>query len=175
MKSTPKIIKIVICVVVVFVALWFLVPAKNGPRLFIVLSGSMQPAIRTGSVVVVKPAEQYNIGDVITFDSGKGTSTTHRIVALNDVSGVSMFSTKGDANNTDDAVPVSKEAIKGKVLFSVPYFGYLISSLKTKQGLLVIIVIGAIIIYREMMRIQKEIKELARKRKDTVVNKEKNE
>ena len=175
-----KIFEIAIYTVLIFVALlltWFLVPTQNGPKLFVVLSGSMQPAIRTGSVVVAKQADQYKVGDVVTF--GKNTvkeiPTTHRIVEQKDISGVSVFITKGDANNAPDGEPVRKETIQGRVLFSVPYVGYLLSAAKSKQGLLILIIVGAIVIYSELMRIQKEVRNLTQKKKETAINKEKDE
>ena len=62
------------------VAVFVAVSALNLPggwKLFTVQSGSMQPAISLGSLVIVKPAGEYVVGDVITFKTGP-TPTTHR-------------------------------------------------------------------------------------------------
>lgn len=186
MKKISKIFKkhffynillFIVVVLAVFIGLASYDVIPGGPKLFVVLSGSMAPEIRTGSVVAVTPVDQYKVGDVVTFgsNSGKEVPTTHRVVEIKDADGVSMFLTKGDANNAPDVAPVNKEAIKGKVLFSVPYVGYLISAAKTKQGMLVLIVVGAIIIYSELMRIQQEIKDISRRKKEAKSNTEKNE
>ena len=168
---------IILALIAVFIGLTLYDAVPGGYKLFVVMSGSMQPAIRTGSVVVTKHAEQYKVGDVVTFgkNNGKDVPITHRIVTLNEVAGVTMFNTKGDANNAPDAESVRKETIQGRVLFSVPYAGYLFASLKTKQGLIVLIIIGTIIVYSELMRIQNEIRNMARKKKGSEVNKEKDE
>ena len=70
----------------------------------IVLSGSMEPAIKVGSVVVIKPSKKYDVNDVITFgkDTKKDVPTTHRIVDERVVSGNTLYTTKGDANEKVD-------------------------------------------------------------------------
>jgi signal peptidase len=56
-------------------------PITGNFKVLTVLSGSMEPNIHTGSVVVVKPTKDYKIGDVITFGpyTKTQTPTTHRI------------------------------------------------------------------------------------------------
>src|SRR3989338_8215020 len=58
-----------------------LLPIKGNIEIKIVKSGSMEPAIKTGSIVVIKPASLYGVGDVITFGEDSRTTypTTHRI------------------------------------------------------------------------------------------------
>src|SRR3989344_9392425 len=79
-------------------------PIKGNYQIMIVQSGSMEPDIKTGSIVVVKPASEYKIGDVITFGPApKGkVPTTHRIVDVRLQTGVPVFITKGDANEEND-------------------------------------------------------------------------
>ena len=70
----------------------------------VVRSGSMEPAISTGSIGLIKPASSYNIGEVITFEGnfkdakGQKVPTTHRIVEMRVDRGSAVFVTKGDAN-----------------------------------------------------------------------------
>jgi len=178
MKKSQKIFEAISYGVVIFVALvlvWFLIPVKNAPKLYTVLSGSMEPKIKVGSVAIVKPEQRYNVNDVITYKAGtgKGIPTTHRVIEVREESGTPTFITKGDANNAVDGEPVAKEAVEGKVLFSVPYLGYLLSFVGTKQGLIILVVIGTIIIYSEVMNIKKEVKVLWTKRKELMTKKKK--
>lgn len=136
-------------------------PVTGNVKIFIVQSGSMEPDIKTGSIVLIRPAESYKIGDVITF--GKTTNgkvpTTHRIVEIRLQSGVPMYTTKGDANNAPDINEVPHKDVVGRVLFDVPYLGFALAAAKKPIGFLVLIVIPAlIIIFDEAKKIWQEFK-----------------
>lgn len=133
----------------------------NGYKLYTVQSGSMQPAIKVGSLVVSQKATDYKVGDVITFKNAPAP-TTHRIAEIKD----SVYTTKGDANDSADTEPVRQEQILGKVVLSLPYLGYPVSFAKTKEGFIGLIVIPAtIIVYSEILNIKNEIIKLRKKKK----------
>lgn len=96
-------------------------PNLFGYQIYNVLSGSMEPTIQTGSLVVVQGVKPEAIGpdDVITFQDETGNTTTHRVVSIQDES----YVTKGDANETIDPMEVMKESLIGKVVFHIPYLG----------------------------------------------------
>ena len=136
-------------------------PIPGNYKVLVVKSGSMEPNIRTGSVVVVKPASDYNIGDIITFGPYSKTKapTTHRIYEMKVEGGETIYITKGDANNAPDTREIKKADIVGKVLFSVPFLGYAVDFAKKPLGFaLIIIVPAALIIYDEIRKIFGEIK-----------------
>lgn len=111
---------------------------------FVVMSGSMEPAIPTGSIVFVKdaPAESIEEGDVITFSKGTGTvTTTHRVIEKYQSGGGIRFETKGDNNEVPDTEPVYRSDLVGVVMFSVPFIGYLSAFASTRLGWLVFIAI----------------------------------
>lgn len=133
----------------------------NGYKFYTVQSGSMLPAIKIGSLVIIKKSVDYRVGEVITFKTGR-TPITHRLLAIKD----SIYITKGDANNSTDTEPVQKYQILGKVIFSLPYLGYPVAFAKTKEGFIGLIVIPAtIIVYSEILNIKKEITKLRKKLK----------
>ena len=75
---------------------------------YIVLSGSMEPSIPTGSVIFVQTREIFvQPGDVILY-TGSAGNVTHRVVKDQN----EVYLTKGDANSTCDPLPVKKEQIK---------------------------------------------------------------
>lgn len=77
----------------------------RGDRLYVVMSGSMSPALEAGDAVLVRPVqpEQLRPGMVITYRAGgTGAVTTHRIVSLPTVDGSRYVQTKGDANAHPD-------------------------------------------------------------------------
>ncbi len=128
-------------------------PSVLGYQMYIVLSGSMSPAIETGSIAVVKPVapESIQVGDVITFDGGSSSVTTHRVTAVGNEDGLS-FRTKGDANDVEDPLPVSAGRLVGRVMFSIPYAGYAFSYARTRNGVMTIIVLATAIILAELVR-----------------------
>lgn len=150
---------------IVLVALLLIIsafPITGNYKFMIVQSGSMTPAIKMGSIVIVKPAENYKIGDIITFVQYSRTKapTTHRIYEIKVTEGEARYITKGDANNAPDQKEITKREIIGKVLFSVPYLGYAVDFAKKPLGLaLIIIVPAAIIIFDEIKKIIGEIRE----------------
>lgn len=173
MKKVFKIIYYLILAVIAIVALFLIfsvVPIKGGYKTLVVLSGSMEPKIHTGSVVAVKPAREYKVGDVITFGENTKTKTptTHRIYEIKETGGVKSYITKGDANNAPDQKPITQAEILGKVLFSIPYAGYGVAAAQKPIGFLLIVIIPAvIIIYEEIQKIKKEIlKKLKEKKKE---------
>lgn len=174
MKTFIKTISVIIYVVVVILSVLIIIsilPIKNTYKLLTVMSGSMEPSIKTGALIVSKPSESYMAGDVITFrpknTSSNKETTTHRISREEkDQFGTVKYFTKGDANNGEDATPVYHQQILGKYILGVPYMGYFIYYVKTLPGLIIIILIPAtIIIYEEAKKIQKEAKEIIKKRK----------
>jgi signal peptidase len=119
-----------------------------GVQIYTVLSGSMEPVYKTGSVIYVvdvKEPEKLQEGDVITFSLQGGTTATHRIIEVVEEDGV-KYRTKGDANEMADGGLVSPEDIIGKPVFTVPGLGYLISYMQTKPGRLFTIAAGAFIL-----------------------------
>jgi signal peptidase I len=135
------------------------VPFPGNYKIFTVQSGSMAPAIRTGSLIFVKPMGDYNVGDVVTRRTTDPKVTiTHRVFSKEEINGQIAFETKGDANNAPDSEKFTKEGIIGREFLAVPYLGYPVSFAKTSQGIILIIIIPAvIIIYDEMQKIKKEI------------------
>lgn len=128
---------------------------------FVVLTGSMTPTIPVGSVVYVKKAQDYKIGDVITFNSKNGQRVTHRIASVEE----SGFVTRGDANNTTDKELVSKTDVVGKNVFTLPHVGRAILFAKTPMGFGLIIVLPILVfIGFEIWNIKKELEKQIEKK-----------
>lgn len=141
-------------------------PVTGNFKVLIVQSGSMQPSIQTGGIVVVKPMESYAVGDVITFAAGAGDkrTVTHRIAEVKEENGRTTFVTKGDANDGKDSQEVPLSRVIGKVLFDIPYLGYAVAAAKTPYGFIFLIVVPAtIIIFDEVKKIIYEIKKIRKK------------
>jgi len=148
-------------------------PITGNIKFLTVLSGSMEPAIKMGSVVLVKPLStssgqaDYRIGDVITFGeiSKIKTPTTHRIYEIKVQGSQPVYITKGDANNAPDIREITQKDIVGKVLLSIPYLGYAVDAAKKPLGFALIIIVPAVlIIFGEVKKIVEEIKKNGKKK-----------
>ena len=145
-------------------------PIPGNYQFLVVRSGSMEPAIKQGAVVMVKPSDAYKIGDVITFKStfrtpaGQVIPVSHRVVEIRVAEGEAFYTTKGDANNAADTREIRHRDVIGKVRFSIPYIGYGIETARTTYGFLALIIIPAAIIvfdqgkkaWREWRRMRRE-------------------
>ncbi|GIN60623.1 hypothetical protein J27TS8_06160 [Robertmurraya siralis] len=115
-------------------------PSILGFHLLTVLTGSMDPKLSEGDLIIIHPysTETPKVNDVVTYRNHNGTFVTHRIVGIVDNNGTSLFQTKGDANNLVDQDLVSLEQIAGAVAFKIPKLGLLLSSLKGPLGLILL-------------------------------------
>ena len=131
------------------------VPMPFGVGAAVVLSGSMEPELSVGDLLIITRSDNYSVNDVVVYQDG-GMAITHRIVSITD-EGVT---TRGDANNTDDA-PIKLEQIKGKVVFAIPFIGYIVNATKTPIGVLCIIALAIFLLEGSFnSEKQKEQKEL---------------
>lgn len=128
-------------------------------RAYVITSGSMEPTIPVGSVIVNQTADKYAVGDIITFTTtaDSESNVTHRIVGVTSEG----YVTKGDANQDPDPITIPHSQIHGKSTMHIPHIGYLVNFSKTPQGFVALIVIPAtIVIYEELKTIFKEIKKV---------------
>lgn len=109
---------------------------------FVVQSGSMEPAIMTGDIIVVKKKDKYYPNETITFFNNSRQIVTHRIMEINE----DMFSTKGDANRAGDDDEIAKDQVIGKVVLVIPKLGFLVSLAQSRLGLILLLIIPASIL-----------------------------
>ncbi len=111
-------------------------------RPMVVTSGSMMPTINQGDALIVRPAssESIQVGDIITFQNfGNQNLTTHRVLSIQEVSGLPWYQTKGDNNNAADQDLTPYGAVFGKVRLVLPRAGYLLGFIGTPSGVLLLI------------------------------------
>lgn len=135
---------LLVAAIVALAIVMTVVPAVAGGHTLTVLSGSMEPRLPVGSVVVDKPVSATSLakGDIVTYrstgSSGKSALITHRIVAVKHGKNGPVFTTKGDANNTADQDSVQASQIRGKLWYDVPYIGTTRNFLTSRAGLITI-------------------------------------
>lgn len=114
------------------------VPRLSGATPYAVLTSSMTPSLREGTLVVVRPVSpsSIGIGSVITYQlrSGEPAVVTHRVVAVSvDGAASRSFRTRGDANDLADPGWVKPVQVKGEVWYAVPQLGRLHAALSGRQ------------------------------------------
>ncbi len=117
------------------------VPDFMGYKPFIVLSGSMEPVILAGDMVLtreVKP-EDIKVGDIISFSAEDQIVVTHRVVDIDRSEGLT-FITKGDANVGTDAVGVKPEQLEGRYIWRAANMGRFALFIQTPVGMLLFVI-----------------------------------
>lgn len=108
------------------------IPRLLGWAPMVVVTGSMEPTIRPGDIVVMQPVNGagVSVGDVVAFrpKDNQAQMITHRVVgkeiASNGEGG--RIITQGDANQTKDD-PLSFGQVVGKMRYHIPIVGSIIS------------------------------------------------
>ena len=114
-----------------------------GHRLYVIMSGSMEPTIMTKQAIITKQIDEPQVGDVIAFGENDFI-TVHRVIKVHSEGGKKLYQTKGDNNNAEDKELVKQEQIKGKVQFILPGVGETILFLQ-QHLILLVVAIGVII------------------------------
>lgn len=141
------------------------VPSFFGYKPFIVLSGSMEPEILPGDLILTKNVDpkEIKVGDIISFRTDETTVVSHRVTKVLTEDGLA-FHTKGDANIGEDAENVLPEDIEGAYLFRIGGLGSIALFLQTPVGLLVFVIIPfcLFILYDIVSRNRRNKKEKSR-------------
>ncbi|MEH7157416.1 signal peptidase I SipW [Neobacillus drentensis] len=148
-------------------------PQIFGYELKTVLSGSMEPGIKTGSIIAVKPGgdmNRFKTGDVITFKLDEKKIITHRIIEVSKVQEQVIYKTKGDNNKSPDINPVLSQNVVAEYNgFTIPYLGYFISFTNSKNGAFLLIIPGLFLLLYSALTIWKAISHLdSRGNKDDI-------
>lgn len=148
LKIILKSINYLIITMVVILAILMVGVKIFGVQIYTVLSGSMEPTYKVGSLVYVVDTDinELTKGDVITFRVTENVIATHRIVEIDEGISERKFRTKGDANDFVDENFVEKDRIIGKPVFTIPYLGYVASFMQTISGKLIMVGVSILLI-----------------------------
>lgn len=135
-------------------------PSFLGIKTYVIISGSMEPNISVGDIVIARNIKneerELKIGDIISFRSGHSV-ITHRIVNIEkDNNGVLRIRTKGDSNNTEDGVDIIINNIEGKVIAVIPKIGSIVRLLHDRTVLMIFLVVVYIYIIKSFKKNQRK-------------------
>ncbi|MBO5222393.1 MAG: signal peptidase I [Clostridia bacterium] len=176
-RGVLRIVALVLCGLILGINVYFFnanslvgnqLPMPLGFGVAVVLSGSMEPEFSKGDLIFVTETAEYHERDIVVFQDGNSL-VVHRIVKIDG----DAVTTQGDANNTPDE-PIDRTAIKGKVVFDLPFVGNIVTFLKTPIGIICILAAALALIeiprrrakkqdLEEKQRILEEIKRLREK------------
>ena len=139
-------------------------PNFLGIKTYVIISGSMEPSLQIGDIVIVKKVAQNELkqGDIISYRQGQSV-ITHRIAEVIDKEGEVEYKTKGDNNNAEDSGTVSYEMIEGKVVKHILQVGKIAIILQKKGTIIFIILILYIyILYSSSIKKKRALRKLKR-------------
>lgn len=154
-KSILRILLLVLCGTIIGVNAYLMnarnlvgnqLPMPFGYGAAVVLSGSMEPEFSKGDLLIIKETSDFGLNDIVVFEDNQSL-VVHRVVGI----GKEEVVTKGDANNVADE-PISISAVKGKVIFWIPYLGTIVDFLKTPIGIILVIAAAILLIEVPHMR-----------------------
>lgn len=174
MKKAANYLGFTIVILLIAAAVFTYQAPHFGWRVDAVSSGSMEPQLKHGSLVVTRPVEPETIviGDMITFRpiAAGEDQITHRVVGIGHSSSL-HFQTKGDACENPDPFTVPARNLIGKICFHVPYLGYVTEFLKTPLGFTVAVAIpGVIVVAVYVTSLWQALTRDSRKRRDKVAS-----
>ena len=168
MKTLKKIINIIfgifIFVIILYTTIFSIkkfifkedIPSIFGIKNFIVISGSMEPAIEVGDIVFIQKTDDIRENDIIAFKY-KNSVITHRVKEVVDNNGNKAYLTKGDANSQVDDEMVLKKDVYGKSVFVLKKVGNIVLFFRTPVGLMAITILFLISIAISTINFKKKV------------------
>jgi signal peptidase I len=130
-----------------------ILPSLLGNESFVVADRDMQPALQVGDLAIVGPirGDAVTVGDVVIYRTPQDPNfpLTRRILSreTDSASGLLNLQTRGDSNPSAEQVNVAPSAILGRLVYSVPRLGLLVSFANTMRGKIVLLALpGALLV-----------------------------
>lgn len=147
MKKIWDRVATVLVVLVVIFAVFLMGSRLVGLQVYNIVSPSMEPHYSVGDLIYVKSVDpdSVKVGDPITFVLNEDlVVATHRVVAIDSEN--RQFTTKGDANKTEDAAPVHFNNLIGVPVFAIPLMGYVSAFIQKPPGMYIAIAFGIMLL-----------------------------
>ena len=135
-----------------------ILPALLGDESFVVANRNMQPVLQVGDLAIVGPvgADRLAVGDVVTYRTPPDldTAVTRRIISLDtdSASGRLSLQTRGDSDPASEQVTVARNAVLGRLIFSIPRLGLLAGFANDPAGKIMLIGIPALLLAADSLR-----------------------
>lgn len=140
MKTVLSVLVDILLSFVLLIFLCLMILRFAGIQSYVVMSGSMEPSIETGSLCFVNTKYLYHDiqeGDVIAFEKTGNMLVTHRVKEI----AADGFITQGDNNDVADESKVTVQNYRGKTITAIPKAGYIVWYLSTIQGKFTVLIL----------------------------------
>lgn len=133
-----------------------LAPFAFGIRPYVVLSASMEPTIKTGSLAYIQKPDSEALfsklieyeepvkGDIVAFEQGESGNSITVVHRIHDIDNEGNYVMKGDNNSSEDIAKIGKKQLIGRYKYSIPYLGYFTTWLQSKKGLVIAVILAAV-------------------------------
>lgn len=147
MKATIDVGRKIIFIIAIMIIVGFCIGFILHIKPVVVVSGSMEPTIETGSFLLVNENDKdIKENDIIAFKR-ENMLVAHRVIAITHEG----YITKGDANDTVDIGILKDDAVNGTVLFWIPKIGYILKWVSSFPGLIAIISVCIVIVFTNFL------------------------
>ena len=139
-KGISLLMTLILVVGIAFIVLYLV-----GIVPYVVVSGSMEPTIPTGSLCFINRHTAYSsvkVNDIIAYKAPTGANVTHRVVSITSEG----IETQGDRNNTSDGFLTNQKNFLGKNIFSIPKLGYAVREMQTTTGKIIVVTTAVVIL-----------------------------
>ena len=139
-------------------------PSFFGIKTFVIVSGSMEPILNIGDVILVKDIQEddIKINDIISYREGQSI-VTHRVIDIEENENEKKFITKGDNNNVKDSYPVRYRDIEGKFDSKINKLGKIVLFLQNKIVIIFVMLIFYLIYIHDTNKQEKSIRRRAKR------------
>ena len=132
-KTIKRVSDVFFTAIVIILVTYFALRATNRIEIYNVKTGSMEDNIHVGDYILILKKSDYKVGDIVTFQRD-GYFITHRIIKKEK----NIITTKGDANNVEDA-SINENAIIGKAILIGGILNFIITYKYSLSGALLAI------------------------------------
>lgn len=115
-------------------------PMPFGIGSAVVMSGSMEPTLSVNDWVCIRESEEYFVGDIVVYQSGRDL-IIHEIIDIDD----GVVTTKGQANNVADE-PIDIKYVKGRMIFAIPHIGIAVNFTKSLPGTIILLTLAIVLV-----------------------------
>lgn len=120
-RPLDVIINLIFTIGLVFLWIYFAPAQAGGQASYVLVNGiSMEPGFHKGDLAILRKAEAYAVGDIVTYrDAKMNANVIHRIIEI----AQDRFVLKGDNNYWIDGYQPTQEEIVGKLWLHLPKMG----------------------------------------------------
>ena len=164
-KSLMNTVENVVFAVLFVAVVILLISVIMGTSPFFFVQGiSMHPTLENGDLIVIDrtPFDHLKIGDIIIYNKPEmyPEPVVHKIIKITFINQEEFLFTKGDNNQFQDPLPISRNEYKAKYIgIRIPYAGFVGRALAPPVNYIIIVLLILYLIYDNFFQSRKKAEE----------------